>query len=596
MQLAQPAWLWFFAALPLLAAGAAVGRARRARDWSALGQGGRPARDGSALWLAVASCLALALAQPRWGRAERPPLPPGHDVVLALDVSRSMAATDAVPDRLGVAVESALSLVSALGRAGGDRVAVVAFAGRGVLRCPLTGNLGAAGEALRALQPGNLRPGGTDLGAGLDAALDAFDDLDHAGGRSVVVFSDGEDHAGRWRAAAERLAADGVIAHAVAVGDAEAGHPVPSRPGTDSEPVRYHGSLVLSRRTDEPLAAIARETGGAFVPLGLATTDLGRLYQTRIEPVARSRRQAVLAAEPAERFPLFLIAALAFGLAASWPRRPRPARALARGRVRAWLVALGASAATAAPGAGPGPGDDPAAVVAEGRAAYEAGRYAEALDAFRRAIRLAPGSAIPPYDAASALFQLGRHEEAQALYQEARARAGADLRTKTDFALGNTALALGDLAGAIAHYDDCLASTAPGPALDRVRRDAAVNRRFAEERLRRTLAPPDSGDSPDANRPSGRSGDRPPPDADPDRGRPSPDGPGGGQDPSNGPRTEPPTGRRGPGGAGGSGPAPPRAGSPEDQLSKAFDNVREARRRRLTETTIPDDNDDRKDW
>src|SRR5437763_634155 len=123
MQLARPEWLWFLAVFPLLGLRSARARSRRARDWESLGQGGRPAGDGSALWLAAAVCLCLALAGPRWGKSDQPPLPPGHDVVLAVDVSRSMAALDAVPDRLGLAVESAISLVNALGREEGDRVA-----------------------------------------------------------------------------------------------------------------------------------------------------------------------------------------------------------------------------------------------------------------------------------------------------------------------------------------------------------------------------------------------------------------------------------------------------------------------------------------
>ena len=83
--------------------------------------------------------------------------------------------------------------------------------------------------------------------------------------------------------------------------------------------------------------------------------------------------------------------------------------------------------------------------------------------------------------------------EAQALYNEARTRADAGLRTKIDYALGNTALALGDLAAAIRHYDDCLASTVAGAELDVVRRDAAINREFAEEQARRSPSPPDDG-------------------------------------------------------------------------------------------------------
>src|SRR4051794_7411371 len=107
--------------VPMLAAWVAWGRRRRRRDWAALGQRGRPAGDGARGGLGAIVCLVVSLAQPRWGRSAGPPLPPGHDVVLAVDVSRSMGAEDAVPDRLGVAVEAAESLVNALGREPGTR-------------------------------------------------------------------------------------------------------------------------------------------------------------------------------------------------------------------------------------------------------------------------------------------------------------------------------------------------------------------------------------------------------------------------------------------------------------------------------------------
>src|SRR5262249_46982723 len=149
--------------------------------------------DGATGWLLAVVCLILALAQPRWGRGAGPPLPPGHDVVLLVDTSRSMGAEDAVPNRLGVATEAAGSLLSALGRQRGHRVAVGAFAGRGRQRCPLTENLGAVADVLARLTPGDVQPGGTDLGAGLEAALEAFDSQEHSEGKTIILFTDGED-------------------------------------------------------------------------------------------------------------------------------------------------------------------------------------------------------------------------------------------------------------------------------------------------------------------------------------------------------------------------------------------------------------------
>ena len=195
----------------------------------------------------------------------------------------------------------------------------MAFAGRGVLRCPLTENLGAVLDALHRLRPGAVRPGGTDLGAALDEARQAFGPEEHAEGRAIVIFSDGEDHPDRWSTRLDRLRREDIVVHAVAIGDADQAHPVPV--GKAAQTLLYRGQPVLSRRLDSALETIALRTDGSIVRLGLASGDLGILYQTKIEPAARRRRESTRLADRAERFPIFLIAALTFLLTGCWPAR-----------------------------------------------------------------------------------------------------------------------------------------------------------------------------------------------------------------------------------------------------------------------------------
>ena len=572
MDFAHPERLWLLLLLLPLAAWVARGRRRRARDWATLGQGGRPPGDGTWGRVAAVGSLLLALAQPRWGRLPGSELPPGHDVVFVVDVSRSMGAEDAPPDRLGAATRAAGSLLDALGREPGHRAAVVAFAGRGASRCPLTEDLGAAAEALEALKPGEIRPGGTDLGAGLEAALDAFDDREPADGRTIVLFTDGEDHAGTWDRLLPRLAAGRVVVHAVAVGDPAHGQPVPSGAGGF---LSYHDRPVESRREDAAPEALARATGGAFLPLGVAHPDLGALYDERIAPIARGRRSALRPGERAERFPLFVLGAVLAGSAGVWPSLGRRApRMLYAGWAGLALAGMGAI-----------PGDSPSSAVGEGRTAYQAGDFPAARTAFERAAALDPRAAVPRFDAGSACFQARAYAEAEAHYRAARERADAALRTKIDFALGNVALARGDIAGALPHYDACLASRAPGASADAVRRDALANRRFAERLARDSAGGPEGGDGPGDSEPKpsdqGGSKSAPGPSSSP------PD------DGSTGPST---AGARGAGGAGGNRPEPPRAGSPEARLADALDRIRAARRRRLADEPPPAATDDRKDW
>ncbi len=480
--------------------------------------------------LLAASFLILALARPRFGSLTGPPLPPGHDVALLMDVSRSMAAEDAVPNRLAVAIDAAESLVEALAPDPANRVAIVAFAGRGVVRYPLTENLGAVVDALHQLQPGSVRPGGSDLGAGLDAALESLGQEEHAAGRSIVIFSDGEDLVDHWQSRLERLVRAGVIVHVVAIGDAEQGHTVPS--GTAGRLLSYQGEKVLSSAVDKALEAIAQETDGAVLKLGLATTDLKTLYQTRIAPVARRKRAAGKFAERPERFPLFLAAALGLALSGCWPGgRIGPLR-WAWSRVAGTLLLGCVAVAGIGAGQGPGPGsrpsDSPAdrdrTVAPQPRRAYRPAvprlhwwpgvkrltRPSNTTKRWHSSNRQlsAPGQPIPRYNAAAALFRLERYEEARKGYEEARERAGPALRTKIDYALGNTALLLGDVAGAVEHYDLCLASTAAGAGLDTVRQDAAINRQYALEQAPPSITPEDESDRDQApskkrNRPSG---------------------------------------------------------------------------------------------
>ena len=317
MTFVHPERLWLLAAWALLALWAIRGRWRRRRGWAEAAQRGRPPREGALWWLVAIGCLIVALAQPKWGRLG-PSLAPGHDVALLVDVSRSMGAEDAVPDRLGVAVEYAVKLVQALGEGPDNRAAVVAFAGRGVLRCPLTENLGAVVESLRRLRPGSVQPGGTDLGAGLDAALEALGSDEHAEGQSIVVLTDGEDLAARWKPRLDRLLRREVTLYAVTIGDAEQGHPVPSG-SADARPLVYQGKAVESRRSDTALREIAEQTKGLVIPLGVSSGDPSLLYRKQIEPSARRRARIPRASELAERFPVFLAAALSCVFAACWP-------------------------------------------------------------------------------------------------------------------------------------------------------------------------------------------------------------------------------------------------------------------------------------
>jgi len=595
MYFGNPHYLWLLLMVLPLSLWTARGHRRRERAWEVLGRWGRAPGERSSAVLAAVALTATALAQPRFGGPSDLPSGPGQDVVMVFDVSRSMGAEDATPNRLALAVETAASLVKRLALRPSDRAAVVAFAGRGVLRCPLTQNMGAVVDAMNRLRPGGVQPGGTDLGSALDAAREAFDADEPTEGRTIVVFSDGEDHLDHWEGPLGRLIDEGMIVHTIALGDAAEGRPVPSsEPG---RPLAYQGEPVVSKRQDKALEAIAERTGGASLKLGLATADLGLLYEERIAPVARAHRLAARGADRPERFPIFLATALGFLLLGSRPvDRIGPLRWFSKRSAGVALLGMVAFGQLGAAAENP---ETAAESVVRGQGLYAAGRHAEALDAFKAAVDRAPDRPVPYYNAGACLFQMGRFAEAIGVYQEARRRADAPLRTKIDYALGNALLCLGDLAGAVRSYDECLASTLRGLDLDAVRSDAAVNRQFAIEKLQSALSQ-GADDDPERDPDKSRKNRPSPPrraDARDDEGpgeSPSGDGDGGqGEDDSERIRK----GRTG--GAGGSSRRPPSESdeSPGERLDAAVDQIREAQRRRLPDDPPAEDpRVDRKDW
>ena len=568
MDLSRPSWLWLLIPLVIFAALALWSRHRRERAWKALGQGGRLPAEGRVGVLVASLLLILALAQPRWGRDPGALIPPGRDVVFLIDVSRSMGAEDAVPSRLDVAIESASGLMASMAQESGDRVAVVAFAGSGVVRCGLTENLGAAMDVIRKLRPGTVQPGGTDLGAAVEVAAGAFDDRDHAEGRMIVVFTDGEDLAGGWHERIGMLREQGIIVNAVAIGDPDQGHPVPGPGGV----ITYQGKPVESKRSDEALDALARGTEGVVIRLGVASADLGPLYRDKIAPAARRVRNATHRPERAERYGLFVMAAL---MAVSIGARPKKVRR----STRKWglIACLGLLVLF---GAGPS-GQSAKQLVERGRIAYRSKQYDVALSAFESASKLGVKSPIPQFGAATTLYAMGRYPEAIDRYLEAREFANVDLKIKLDYAVGNASLMANDPESAIEYYDECLASKRQSAVLNAVRRDAKINRDYALLRIKQRV---NQEPEPQSEAPKNETS------------KPAPEPPKTDAGKDEGPNGESP---RGQGGAGGSEPKsrpPGGEASPEDRLETALDHVREALKNRLPDSPIRGQSGDLKDW
>lgn len=157
-------------------------------------------RVQAALVLAGLLLVVFAAARPQWGHSEQTFQARSRNVVVALDVSRSMLATDVRPNRLERAKADVVDLIDSLE---GDRCALVAFRRTGVLLCPLTTDHGFLRAALEGATPDSAPRGETDLGGAIKTALDALDPAadDH---NAILLISDGGDLRGNALEAARR--------------------------------------------------------------------------------------------------------------------------------------------------------------------------------------------------------------------------------------------------------------------------------------------------------------------------------------------------------------------------------------------------------
>jgi Ca-activated chloride channel homolog len=322
--------LLFLAPLLALAVGfgAWLGRGRRirlARRWSpALAKVARARGGWAPLILGVVALLGMVgLAGPRAGRTEVKTKTRALSLVFAMDISRSMLAEDVDPSRLQRGVREARRLIQDLE---GDRLGLIAFAGRSYILAPLTVDGGAIRMYLDALDPDLASEGGTSLGAVLNQGTQLLQATSDAADRVLVVFTDGEAHdtLPEIIAQAEALKQAGVHLILVAEGSASPSR-IPLRDSTGAL-TEYkqdeNGEVVQTQRRDDILKPVADAAEGTLVPSEVP--DQAGAVRDLVRAMKRSPSSETHTADlvPRAWIPVLAAALLLFGYTLA---RPGPA-------------------------------------------------------------------------------------------------------------------------------------------------------------------------------------------------------------------------------------------------------------------------------
>lgn len=527
---AQPQVLWLLCTLPCLWAVGIASNLRRAKALQRFGSRAalrsltvvsRPRRWLSAVAFSAGfALLVVAAAGPQWGVDSSPALATGRDLVLVLDVSRSMLAEDAVPSRVGWAQRALIELVDDVARHGGHRLGLVAFAGRAVVICPLTPDYDHFREALWNLDPRDTRfapvagadepSSGTRIGAALAEAV-LLHEPRFREFQDILLLSDGDDpaHDNEWQHGIQAARAAGIPIHTVGVGNPLTDSTIPDE---HARSLRWGGQDVLTRLQEQPLIELTRLTGGAYFPAWNERRPLRDWYSswTRARPGREFGDEPLPALVP--RYAWFFAPALALlVLATLVSDRSLQGAGTSRQsgvyvRSSAWLVPVAFALVSASPAV------DADRWVRLGNDAFGRGDYAQALEYYGRAEEYTTDPGLVALNEAAALYRMGRFREAELHYVRALEDALGERRGRALFDLGN-ALVQGcqgndaaPLDRAIAAYEECLRSAEIAPEL----RDDARHNLQLTRTLRQHAKGNSKKQSSDSGKESPEDGQRPP--------------------------------------------------------------------------------------
>ena len=409
-----------------------------------------------------AACMLLGLAlvfvaaaRPQWGEKLQVVHGRGIDVVVVLDASKSMLATDVNPNRLQ---RSKTEIASLLDNLGTDRVGIVAFAGDAQVMCPLTPDVEAAKLFLDIIEPDNMPRPGTNIQRAIETAASVFDPQD-ASSKALVLVTDGDNLDGDLATATRVAIADNIRIFAVGVGTPEGSTIPESGASGTSYKKDKDDKIVVSRLAERQLLVMARATDGRY--FRSESINLDNLVAA-LDQIHKKSFGGGDYVEYEERYQAFLLAGFillfsgilfsdrrgAWFTGLRWPRIPR--RDATRGARLAVLVAA-ALLALAAPSRA-----DVGSLMRRGDALERQGKYDLAVKAYQDALVLEPDNVRIHYDIGRALSRMNQQPEAIEHFQLGVLSKKRDVRANSLYNMGNCQYRQQKLAEAIAMYTQAL--------------------------------------------------------------------------------------------------------------------------------------------
>jgi Ca-activated chloride channel family protein len=201
----------------------------------------------------------------------------GVDILIALDVSKSMLAEDIAPNRLAKAKYEIREFISKLK---GDRVGIIPFAGIAYTHCPLTLDYGAALLFLDFVNEKTIPYQGTSISSAIETAIHSFPEKNKKY-KVLLIITDGEDHEEEVEALAQKAKEEGIVIYTIGIGSLE-GVPIPDY-NANGERIAYkkdqNGDIILTKLNAEILKDIAEANNGRFFHVTPQNPELDMIHQ-----------------------------------------------------------------------------------------------------------------------------------------------------------------------------------------------------------------------------------------------------------------------------------------------------------------------------
>jgi Ca-activated chloride channel family protein len=262
------------------------------------------------LLICAFAVIVAAITEPRWNPKSLEIKGRGRDVVILLDTSRSMLAEDIKPSRLE---RAKIAIGDLLDKLGGDRIAIMTFAGNAAVKCPLTQDYAFVRMALADISTESNSRGGTAIGDAIRKATEEVFDKQSREFKDLILITDGDDHDSFPVEAAQKAAAMGIRIIAIGLGNENEGSRIPiTGPDGKTTFLKYKGQEVWSKLDADTLRKVAAATtGGRYIGIEPGTTlDLGEIYQELVASAQKRELESTTMITYDERFQIFLAAGI----------------------------------------------------------------------------------------------------------------------------------------------------------------------------------------------------------------------------------------------------------------------------------------------